>query len=53
MTRTLRRFQHQEWWEKAQDVKEQIEELKDEQRELANQKLDNIIDQYDRLASSD
>ena len=41
--------EYQEWWEKAQDVKEQVEEIKDEQEELIHQKMDNIINQYKDL----
>ena len=40
---------YQEWWEKAQAVKEEIEDLKDKQTELNHQKLDNIIKQYDDM----
>lgn len=42
---------YKEWYDKAQECKQAVEELKASQRELAQQKLDNIIDQYDALLS--
>lgn len=39
--------EYQEWYEKALDCKDALYDLREEQRELATQKLDNILDQYD------
>lgn len=39
--------EYQEWYEKALDCKDALYDLREEQRELAAQKLDNILDQYD------
>lgn len=40
---------YQEWFNKAEAVKETIEDLKDQQIELSRQKLDNIVNYYDLL----
>lgn len=37
---------YQEWYEKAIDCKNAIADLREQERELATQKLDNIIDHY-------
>lgn len=41
--------EYQTWYEKALDVRSALYDLNEQQRELASQKLDNIIDHYDRL----
>ncbi len=43
--------QYKEWYDKAQDVLATITDLKLEQKELARQKLSNIVDDYDRKKS--
>lgn len=43
--------EYQEWYDKAQDVKDMIVELNSEIRDLNNQKLDNIVDDFDRYVS--
>ena len=40
---------YQEWFNKAEAVKETIEDLKDQQIELSRQKLDNIVNYYNLL----
>ena len=46
--------EYQEWYNKAQDVKDAIEDLKEEQEELAKTKLDNIMKHYEnRTTRSD
>lgn len=40
---------YQEWFNKAEAVKETIEDLKEQQVELSRQKLDNIVNYYDLL----
>ena len=40
---------YQEWFNKAETVKETIEDLKEQQVELSRQKLDNIVNYYDLL----
>ena len=40
-----------EWYEKARDVKDSIEELYEQERELIHQKLDNVIDYYSDMDS--
>lgn len=42
--------EYQTWYNKAEQCLDTIEELKKQQKELALQKLDNILDYYDRLA---
>lgn len=37
---------YQEWYEKAQDCVEALSELREQERELAGQKLDNILNHY-------
>lgn len=41
--------EYKKWYDKAQDMKELLHELKEQQTELATQKLDNIINDYERL----
>ena len=41
--------EYQKWYEKSQDCIQSIEELKQQQKELAQTKLDNIIDQYESI----
>ena len=43
--------QYMEWYDKAQSVKDSIEELYDQERDLIRQKLDNIIDYYSDMDS--
>ena len=40
---------YQEWFNKAEAVKETIEDLKEQQVDLSRQKLDNIVNYYDLL----
>lgn len=40
---------YQEWFNKAEAVKETIEDLKEQQIDLSRQKLDNIVNYYDLL----
>ena len=40
---------YKEWKDKALDCKQAVEELKASQRELAEQKFDNIVEQYDNM----
>lgn len=40
---------YQEWYEKALDVKDSLYDLNEQQKELATQKMDNIIDYYEQL----
>lgn len=42
---------YEEWYKKAQDVKDTIEELYDQERELIRQKLDNVIEYYNDIDS--
>lgn len=42
---------YKEWYDKALEVQDSIADLKKQQTELATQKLDNIINQYDNLNS--
>ena len=42
---------YSEWYDKAQDIKEELEELYDTQRDLIKQKLDNLLDQYETVDS--
>ena len=42
---------YQKWKEKALDAAKAIEDLKQQQKELAQQKLDNIIEQYDTIVN--
>ena len=42
---------YEEWYEKAQDVKDTVNELYDKERELIRQKLDNVIDYYHDMDS--
>lgn len=39
--------EYQEWYEKAENCKDAIEELKDQERELQLQRMDNIIEDYE------
>lgn len=43
--------EYQEWYEKAKDVDEIIQQLKLDIQELAKQKLENIVDDFDRKNS--
>lgn len=38
--------QYQEWWDKAEGCVEALTELREQERELATQKLDSILDHY-------
>ena len=40
-----------QWYDKMLDCQQAIEDLKASQRDLAQQKLDNIVDQYDAMLS--
>lgn len=40
---------YQDWYEKAQDVKSSINDLNDQLKELGQQRLDNIITDFDNL----
>lgn len=40
---------YKEWYDKARDAEQAVEDLKQQQKELAQTKLDNIIDQYDSI----
>jgi TP901 family phage tail tape measure protein len=43
-----------EWWDKAQDVKDALVDLREQENELAKQRLDNIINDYEnRIARID
>lgn len=42
---------YQEWYDKAESVREKIEDLYDQERELIRQKLDNVLDYYSDLDS--
>ena len=42
---------YQEWYDKAQDVQNTIQELYEQQRSLIRQKLDNILTYYDDMDS--
>lgn len=41
---------YQQWYELALDCQDAVKELKVQQKELAQSKIDAIVDQYDRLA---
>ncbi|MEZ3504491.1 MAG: hypothetical protein K1W25_13750, partial [Lachnospiraceae bacterium] len=43
--------QYQEWYDKAKDVQNRIDELYDSERDLIRQKLDNVLDYYGDLDS--
>ena len=43
--------QYQEWYDKAKDVQNRIDELYDSERDLIRQKLDNVLDYYGNLDS--
>ena len=46
--------EYQKWYEKARDCKKAVEELHDQEKELAKLKLDNISDYYsDKLESAE
>lgn len=42
---------YQEWYNKAEDVRKQIDETKKSMKELAKSRLDNIINDFDSLTS--
>jgi len=42
---------YQEWYDKAEDVKNEIDDVKKSMQELAESKLDNIISDFDSLTS--
>ncbi|WP_143321623.1 phage tail tape measure protein [Clostridium sp. HBUAS56010] len=42
---------YQEWYNKAEDVRKQIDDTKKSMQELAKSKLDNIINDFDSLVS--
>ena len=42
---------YQEWYDKAQDVQNTIQDLYEQQRSLIRQKLDNILTYYDDMDS--
>ena len=42
---------YQEWYDKAEDVRKKIDETKKTMKELAQTKLDNIINDFDSLVS--
>lgn len=42
---------YQDWWDKAQDCKDAVMELYDVEREMTNQKYDNMLEFYDSLDS--
>lgn len=42
---------YQEWYNKAEDVRKQIDETKKSMKELAKYRLDNIINDFDNLTS--
>lgn len=42
---------YQEWYNKAEDVRKQIDETKKSMKELAQSRLDNIINDFDSLTS--
>lgn len=44
--------EYQKWYEKARETGDAIEDLQDQQKELNNQKLDNISKQYENVRSS-
>lgn len=43
--------EYKEWYDKAQDCKTAVEDLKQQQKELAEQKLDNIVNYYENMIS--
>ena len=43
--------EYQKWYDKAQACLDTIEDLKDQEKELSLNKLDNIIDNYDNITS--
>ena len=43
---------YSEWYDKIMEVSLAIEDLKDKQQELINQKLENVIDKYDTYRST-
>lgn len=38
---------YQDWWDKAQKVKDTLEELREKENELAKKRLDNIVNDYE------